>query len=227
MTRFHRLIPLCAAAAVLVVGTLALAQAPKVVPAQPKKLVAKQPVQVRQVGPGVRRMSQPGFGYLPGYYQLRSPDTQKELELVPEQVEKLKEIAKKYQEEMQADRNAWKNWRDMTPEERKAKSAEIREKRTKRAETAKAEIEKVLLPHQIDKLKQITFRTRAPYSLRNPRTVEQLGLNEEQKAKLKKIQEEMTEQYRVLRKKAAEDALNVLTPEQKKKLEEQIQTRGY
>ena len=228
MTRFPRLVGVCTAAAVLVVATLALAQAPKVVPAKPRKVIATQPLQpARLAGPDVHRMVQPGARSVPGYYQLGMLDTQKDLELVPEQIEKIEEIGKKYQEEMRADRDAWKDWQKMTPEERKAKSAEIREKYKKRAEAVKAEIEKVLLPHQIDKLKQINFRTRAPYSLRNPRTLEQLGISEEQKARLKKIQDDMMQQYRDLQKKAAEDALKVLTPEQKEKLEKQIQTQGY
>jgi hypothetical protein len=235
MTRLSRLL-VCAAAAVLMAAAPALAQAPKVAPAKSRKVV---PVQTRQVivgqpsggmalgGPRVYRLGGSGVPALPGYYQLGVPNVQKELELVPEQIEKLKEIGKKYYEEARADRNVWKDWQKMTPEERKAKSAEIREKYKKRAEAVKAEVEKVLLPQQIDKLKEIDFRTRAPYALRSPWTLKQLGISDQQKEKLNQIREKTAQQYRELQKKALEDALNVLTAEQKDKLKKQLQTRRY
>ena len=228
MTRFPRLLGICTAVAVLVVGTLALAQARKAAPEERLKVLTKQ-VQwaAGQGNPGGFRMVQPMMPSVPGYYQLGMPNVQKELELVPEQVEKLKEIGKKYYEQMRADQNVWKDWQKMTPEERKAKSAQIQESYKKRAEAVKAEIEKVLLPHQIKLIKEIDFRTRAPYSLQNPWTLQQLGISDQQKEKLQKIRDKMTEQYQELQKKALEDAMNVLTPEQKEKLKEQIHTRGY
>ena len=213
------------AAAVLLAPALALAQSKA--PAEPRRIIVRQ-AQGGVVQPArTYALGQAGMGYVPGYHQLATPAAQEELELVPEQIEKLKEIGKKYREQMQADRNVWKDWQKMTAEERKAKSAEIREKYKKRAENAKAEMEKVLLPHQIKMLAEMNFRTRAPYSLRNPKTLEQIGVTDEQKEKLKTIREKLMQQYQELQKKSLQETLDVLTPEQKEKLKEQIKTRGY
>lgn len=234
MTRLIRLVA-CAAAAVLAAGTMAQAQAPKPVPAKPKRVVGQPLVVQAQGAPqvyrlgqgGVQQIGRSGIPSVPGYYQLGMPNVQKELELVPEQIEKLKELGKKYYEEARADQNVWKDWQKMTPDERKAKSAEVREKYKKRAEAMKAEVEKILLPHQLDKLKQIDFRRRAPYALQSPSTLKKLGINDQQQEKLKQIREKLVEEYQQMQKKALDDALKVLTPEQKKQLEEQLSTRGY
>jgi len=213
MTRFPRFsIVWLGAAAMLTVGTLVTAQAPK---------GGDQPGQQRS------RAVSSEMPALPGYYMLRMEHVQKELELVPDQIEKLKELGKEYYEQMRADQGVWKNWRDMTAEERSAKAAELREKYRQRAEELRKNIEKVLVPHQIQALKEINFRSVGPSALANPRTLSNLAVTKEQKQKLQQIRQEMLEEYQELQKKAFERSLKVLTPEQREKLKEQIQTRGY
>ena len=210
MTRFPCfLFPCLAAAAILAPGAPVLAQGHKA-DGQPR-----------------HRVMHSQMPALPGYYMLRMEHVQKELELLPDQIEKLKELGKQYYEQMRADQGMWKNWRDMTPEQRTVKTAEMREKYKQRAEELRKNIEKVLLPHQIRTLKKINFRAAGPSALASARTLEKLKVTEEQKQQLQKIRQEMIEEYRQLQKKAFERSLKILTPEQREALQRQIQSRGY
>jgi Spy/CpxP family protein refolding chaperone len=164
---------------------------------------------------------------LPGYYLLRMEHVQKELNLTREQVEKLKELGRKYYEQIRGDQDVWKNWRQMTPEERSTKAAELREKYKKRAEDLRKKIEKVLLPQQIQALKEINFRAAGPSALANPRILDSLGVSDQQKEKLESIRQEMLAKYQELQTKAFDRALKVLTPEQCRKLKVQLLNRGY
>ena len=130
--------------------------------------------------------------------------------------EKIEAISKKYYEDMRKD---WAGIREMSAEERREKVAELREKHSKARESIKEQVEAVLLPHQIDALKKINFRTQAGYAMRNPRIVEQLGLSAEQKEKLAAYQKELQEKTRELQQKMLDKALGVLTSEQKEQFE--------
>lgn len=173
------------------------------------------------------RVAQPEFPALPGYYMLRMDNVQKELELAPAQIEKLKELGRKYNEEMRADQEAWKDWQKMTPEDRAAKVAEQREKYTKRAADLRKAVEAVLLPQQVKALKDINLRTSGPWALGNPRTQDSLGLSEDQKQRLQEIRQKMFDDVQEVQKKSFEKSLEVLTPEQREKLKEEVQKRGY
>jgi Spy/CpxP family protein refolding chaperone len=216
MTRVSRFVTaLAAAAAAAAVSWPASAEGPKKV----------------EIAPGQARygfrLAESGIPALPGFYMLRMENVQKELQLVPDQIQKLKDLGKKYYEDMKADQDVWKNWQKMTPEERTAKSAEMREKYSKRTAELRKDIEKVLLPHQISALKEVNLRAAGPGVLSNPRTLEALGVNEEQKQKLQQIRQEMFEQYQEIQKKSFEKSMDVLTPEQREKLKEQVQKTGY
>lgn len=231
MSRFLRLTIVAIVTAPLVASDV-LADGPKTPRKAPnRRVVVAQPAQgTFQVLPMQRGGS--GLPALPGYYQLSNPDTQKELELLPEQIEKLKAIAEEYRKK-QAELaksnqgNWWKDWQKMTPEERKAKSTEYREKYAKLHKETAAEVEKVLLPHQIERLKELQFNARIGYFLRNPQALERVGISAEQKDKLDKIRDRLAEEYAKLQKKALDDALEVLTPEQLEKLKEQVQQRRW
>ncbi len=173
------------------------------------------------------RVAQPDFPALPGFYMLRMENVQKELELAPEQIEKLKTLGREYYDDLRADREAWKDWQQMTPEERSAKAAEQREKYRKRTDTLRDQVEEVLLPGQLESLREISFRAAGPGALANPRTLEELGVTEEQRGQLDQIRQEMFEQLQEIQKKAFARSLEVLTPEQREKLRERVQKRPY
>jgi len=197
------------AAAVAIVGAIQVAEAFQ--------------AQVIQVQPGQANPAYATFPSVQGFYMLRMPSVQKELELVPEQIEKLEKIGKEYYDQMRQD---WSGLGNLSPEERQKKYQEIREQQQKRAEVVVKKIKEVLLPQQLEQLEDMNFRSRAPYMLRSPQVMEKLQLTEEQKEKLKKAQEDLQEKMRKLQKEAFDDALKVLTKEQKKQLRE-ITEQGY
>jgi len=74
-------------------------------------------------------------------------------------------------------------------------------------------------------LRDINFRRIAPSMLYQPKVIETVGITDEQKAKIQKIRQEMQEKYQQIQKESADEILKVLTPEQQKKLKEQVQAR--
>lgn len=171
---------------------------------------------------GQPRLWQQGqYLMLPAYSALAQESVQKQIELVPEQKEKLREISRKYVEEIQGvGRFDWSKWGELSQEERKAKTEEMQKRYSDATAAAKKAIEEVLLPHQIDKLKQIEFHTRASGLLYAPNVLEQIGLTEEQKNQLKQLREEQQKKMAALMEEMMEKTLNVLNEEQRKKLEE-------
>ena len=171
-----------------------------------------------------------GYGgmMVPGYYQLGQESVQKQIDLVPEQKQKLEAISKKFMEDSQA---AWKgqDWtklRELPDAERQAKMKEMQDSVAKTMEAAKKEVEAVLLPHQIEKLKKLDFRQRASGMLYTPSVLEKLALTEEQKAKLKQVREEQQKKMAQLTEETMDKTMEVLTPEQQKQLEE-LGSKGW
>lgn len=190
-------------------------------------------VEVKKVGEGGQPAT-PGAWqyqglYVPGYWQLSQPGVQKEIELLPEQLEKLKELSKRYYEAQREDAKAYGDWSKMTDEERKAKYKEVSERAKQRTEDLRKEVEKVLIPSQIEALRDLNLRTYGQYMLMQPRIMEAVGLNEEQKTKLQKLREEFTQKQQQLQKEMMDEQFKLLTPEQKERLKEEMQKqwRGY
>jgi len=158
-----------------------------------------------------------GLYGLPGFWMLAQENVQKELELSAEQKEKLLAIAKKSQEQSRQD---WAEVAKLPREEQAQAMNELREKTAKRSAEVRKEVEAVLLPKQLERLKEIRFRLQAPAMLQNPRTLEQLGLTDQQKQDLRQLREELQKKMQELQKENTEKALKVLSPEQIEKLKE-------
>jgi Spy/CpxP family protein refolding chaperone len=154
---------------------------------------------------------------LPGFAELRTENVQKELELTDQQKEQLIAIGQKYYEETRRD---WAGLGGMSAEERKEKYAEIREKNLKRTQEIRKQVEELLSPDQLERLKQINLRTRGTAALLNPRILDELGITEAQRNRLRQLREQLQERIRQLQQETLEKTLEVLTPEQRKKLEE-------
>ena len=179
---------------------------------------------------------QPGAGlggtdylYIPAYPILGSSQVQKEVNLTADQLAKLKEIGKKFQQ------NAWKqqpqvDWNKLTEAERKAKTEEIRRDYDKWAaeskkltEESRKEIDAMLKPEQLAKIQDIELRQQgAPMLLYGYGSLgEKLKLTEEQKKKLGQHKDDMQKKMAEIQKemaaiqdKANRAALELLTPEQ-------------
>ena len=151
---------------------------------------------------------------LPGFWELRTENVQEELELRDEQKNELRKIGREYYEQTRRD---WAGVRDLPAEERKKKYGEIRQKNLERMKEIRKQVEAVLSPEQLDRLKQINLRTRV---LQNPRIFEGLGISDVQQRRLREIRKQMQDKIRELQQETLEKTLDVLTPEQRKKLEE-------
>ena len=169
-----------------------------------------------------------GFG---GAELLRSDEVRKELELVDEQIEKLEKLGEEMRNEM---REMFSGMRDLSQEERQAKFTELRETMRKKGEELSEKVDQVLLPHQRDRLNQIRLQSQLRRSgtsgaLTNDRISETLGLSDEQKAKLREVQEkvdrELREKIEKLRDEGRNEILGILTPEQRAKWDEMMGDR--
>ena len=103
-------------------------------------------------------------------------------------------------------------------------------------------VAEILKPEQVDRLKQIQFQVEGARALRNPEVVKELGLSEDQTAKLTSMQREVMEKMREafqgggqemtpeqrqerrakmteMRKEMETKAMEILTPEQKEKFQ--------
>jgi len=115
--------------------------------------------------------------------------------------------------------------RDLSDEERTAKFAEIQKKMTEMTDTAQKAI---LLPKQIERLKQISVQSQlnrgggTVFALSNGDLAKELGITDDQKEALQKASEtadaEMQEKMTKLRDEARQKILSVLTADQQAKL---------
>ncbi len=163
---------------------------------------------------------------------LQDENVRKELDLVDEQISKLRDVAEKMQEDMRAQFQGFDfgSLRDLSEEERNARFAEMRKKGEEVAASAQKEVDAVLLPHQRERLKQLmvqsTMRFGADRALTSGTLAEELGITEEHKEALAKKQEEvqaaMQEKLAKIRQEAQDDLLSVLTPTQQAKLKSMI-----
>jgi len=135
------------------------------------------------------------FGYYgtsgQSFYWLFNPQIQKELEVVPEQIEKLT----KMRTEMNQKRSElYKSFRELDPNERQKR---YREAYRELGEETEKKVKEVLLENQIDRLKQIMLqmRLRNTYGSANAIATEDmakaLGLSEEQKKHVELFQHTM------------------------------------
>ena len=130
---------------------------------------------------------------------------------------------------------------NLTPEERSAKMQDMRKEMDAAAAKTQKAVEGILLPHQFERVKQIQlqqqFTMGANMALAAPELQKDLGLTDDQKAKIKTINDEAMQAMRgaftpgqppsqadmdkmtKAREENAKKALDVLTADQKEKLE--------
>ncbi len=162
-------------------------------------------------------------------YLLQSESVRAELELLDEQIEDLKEVQEELQNErremFEGMRGKFRNGN------REEVFAEMREKMGKLNEKSQERLGKILLPHQMKRLKQLSMqaRLRTQQSLNgftSETMVETLDLTEEQVARLKEKQKQVEADFRKriaqLRGEAWEQMMSELNAGQRAKLEESL-----
>lgn len=164
-----------------------------------------------------------GGGGLGGATELTlisNPQVQEALEVIPSQVREIEDLVASAQEKM---RTVFQELRDGGGGDRQAQADRIRERMTELSNGFRSELDNVLLPHQMKRLKQISFqqetRGRGNTVFNGDRLGEVLKLSDAQKDRLKtkaeEVEKKLRERVAKLRKEAEEELLSVLTPDQK------------
>lgn len=168
-----------------------------------------------------------GFGNNP-MFLLMNEKVREELEIVDDQMAELETLREDMQNEM---REMFDGMRDASPEERREMMEEIRGEMEEKTKEYEGKLNKVLLPHQQTRLKQLFFqsqsRGRAGGALLSSDALkEELDITPEQEDKLReaaeKAQEEMRAEVMKLQKAAEDKIIKVLSEEQQAKYRELI-----
>ena len=156
-------------------------------------------------------------------------EVQQELQLVDEQRQKVVDAAEAARDQMRDEmRDLFSQMRDLSDEERRGRFDEIRGRMEAMNADLEAKLKKVLLPHQFERLKQIDVQARMQQrgasALSGGDLAKALGLTDEQREKLQQraeeVRQELQEKIRQLQAEARDKMLDVLTPEQRAKLEQ-------
>lgn len=157
---------------------------------------------------------------------LQRNDVQAELELLDDQKKQVNDLREKSTQKM---RELFGNLRGGEGGDRRGD--ELRDAFRKAAEETQAEVDKILLPHQTKRLKQLEvqmqMRGRGVLgALGGGDVPEKLGISEEQREKLREkaqgLDEEVRKKTAELRKQAQEQLIASLTEDQRKQFNELI-----
>jgi hypothetical protein len=187
------------------------------------------------VGPAVG-LSQPPGGGGPGGFGgffgggglvglAMREDVQQEIQLVDEQLDKVREVAEEAGGEI---RGMFEGFRDLSDDERRERFGEIRTKMEEMNAETEKKLAKALLPHQLQRLKQIDLQirvqSRGEGGLSSRAVADALELSDEQREKLEQraeeVRKELQEKIRQAQAEAREKMLDALTPDQKAKWQE-------
>jgi hypothetical protein len=124
-------------------------------------------------------------------------------------------------------RDTFEGMRDLSDDERRERFGEIRERLQTIQQDSEKRLSDVLMPHQIERLKQIELQSRlqrqGASALTSDELAQQLGLSagqqEQLQARAEEVEQEMEQKIVQLRLEARQKLLEVLTAEQRQKLE--------
>jgi hypothetical protein len=197
----------------------------------------------QQQGQGGRRPG--GFGGGPGgpgggldvFGLIGSEQVQKEIELIDAQKGDVQKLSDERREAM---RGMFGNIRELPEAERQQKMAEMREKMEANRTEYTKKLADLLLPHQFERLQQISIQVRGASALSDPEVAGKLNLSDAQKSQLTELQEAnrgemqklfegargdeaarqgMREKIELFRTQANEKAMAILTSEQRAQFE--------
>ncbi len=161
---------------------------------------------------------------------LRMESIQGEIELVDDQREEIEALQEELWNEM---RERMSSVRDLEPEERRIRFAELRTEMEAQREQYQERIEAVLLPQQLKRLKELQVQSATRRSgqgslgiLQNEAILEELGIDAEKRkeleAKAEEVLAKLQTQIRKMKADAEEEILSVLSSEQRKKFREKV-----
>ncbi len=161
------------------------------------------------------------------FSMLNNPSVQKDLELVDDQVQRIRDINAEFSKQIS---EQMKSFQGDGGSLDLSRARELGDMIRQLKEQQKSELDNILLPHQQDRLKQVSLQMQmqamgAARAL-SSKLAEELGISDEQKERLKKRQQELDnelqEKIKAWRDQARKELLKELTPEQRRKLEEML-----
>ena len=159
---------------------------------------------------------------------IQQQEIQREIELSEEQQTELETLAETVRDEIRDEmQGMFQGMRDLSDEERQTRFDEIRARFDQINKDVEARMQKVLMPHQFDRLKQIELQARiergGAAALTEGELADTLGLTESQREQIQEraeqVQQDLQEKIGQLRLEARNQLLDVLTAEQRAKLE--------
>ncbi|QDS87835.1 hypothetical protein EC9_20180 [Rosistilla ulvae] len=129
-----------------------------------------------------------GFGaskHLPVAGALRSEEVREEIELMPDQIEALKKLNDRENNRRGQDRP---DFRNMSEEERGEFMAKMQKEREAQMEESNAMLEQILLPPQLDRLREIAIQMTGINALFSDYVTTELKITDAQKSKLTEAQ---------------------------------------
>jgi hypothetical protein len=115
----------------------------------------------------------------------------KEVEVSDEQLTKLRALSEKVQADL---RERFAGLRDLEPEQRRERMEELRKGIEEQTQKVQKEVEEVILPHQLKRLKEIRVQILGLRALEDAEIVKELGITEAQKEKFAAVREQVREQ---------------------------------
>ena len=152
-------------------------------------------------GPGGRGgmgMMGGGMGMMSGDAALlglmRVEEVQKEVDLMPDQIDALPKLQETAASGF--DRELFGKMREASESEREELLKEMREKQEEAGKKLTAQLEELLLPNQLERLREIALQQQGFNALFNATVVEKLKITEEQTEKLQAVRQESGEKMR-------------------------------
>jgi Spy/CpxP family protein refolding chaperone len=182
-----------------------------------------------------------GFGFARGggsnlLALLRVEEVQKEIEVIEDQKQAIEKLEQQLRSEAPQQRV---DFRNLSEAEREKVAAETRARTEQQAKLAKEKLGEILLPHQIERLEEISLQQRGVAALNDEAIANQLNLTAQQKQRLETVvrenaesmrermqgvfqsgdRDKMREQINELRAEVEAQVLAVLTREQRERFE--------
>jgi hypothetical protein len=162
----------------------------------------------------------PDYIRVPAYEKLAMSDVRRHFGITAAQEKKLREISAAWQAEDSKLTDAYEEWRELRPQERKTETEEWRTKYEKLRHPYRKPIEEVLTGEQRAAYKH-DIRGEMAWALYHGPSVGKLAgieLSEQQKQQAKRLAQEVAEDEGRKTKNMLEGALAVLTPQQRQRL---------
>ncbi len=154
-----------------------------------------------------------GFGGPVGL--LRSETVRQDVGITEDEAQKLREIA---EQTMRGVMEQFRGLRDLSEQERRERSQQLREKAQERMKELEKKIADVIGGEKFKRLKQIELQVQGTGALRRPEVAEFLGLTDEQKSKLTELGQQNRQQMRGIF-----EGVREMPPEEREGLREKIQ----